>query len=124
MAITADIEQMFHCFVVKKDHRDFLRFLWYRDNDPTSDIIDYRMRVHLFGNSPSPAVAVYGLRRAAKKAEADYGSDAKRFIEREFYVDDALKSFSTEEEAISVLGRAQNTQNCFKPNGSYRSISI
>ncbi|XP_052406346.1 uncharacterized protein LOC127952103 [Carassius gibelio] len=107
VAITADIEQMFHCFVVKEDHRDFLRFLWYRDNDPTSDIIDYRMRVHLFGNSPSPAVAVYGLRRAAKKAEADNGSDARRFIEREFYVDDALKSFSTEEEAVSVLGRAQ-----------------
>lgn len=107
VAITADIEHMFHCFIVKEDHRDFLRFLWYRNNDPTSDIVDYRMRVHLFGNSPSPAVAVYGLRRAAKDAEVDYGSDARRFIDREFYVDDALKSFSTEEEAISILGRAQ-----------------
>ena len=107
VAITADIEHMFHCFVVQEEHRDFLRFLWYRNNDPTSDIVDYRMRVHLFGNSPSPAVAVYGLRRAAKEAEADYGSDARRFVDREFYVDDALKSFSTEEEAISVLGRAQ-----------------
>ncbi|KAL0162344.1 hypothetical protein M9458_041740, partial [Cirrhinus mrigala] len=107
VAITADIEHMFHCFLVKEDHCDFLRFLWYRNNDPTSDIVDYRMRVHLFGNSPSPAVAVYGLRRAAKEAEADCGSDARRFIDREFYVDDALKSFSTEEEAISVLGRAQ-----------------
>ncbi|KAI2663492.1 Acid-sensing ion channel 5 [Labeo rohita] len=107
VAITADIEHMFHCFLVKEDHRDFLRFLWYRNNDPTSDIVNYRMRVHLFGNSPSPAVAVYGLRRAAKEAEADCGSDARRFIDREFYVDDALKSFSTEEEAISVLGRAQ-----------------
>ncbi len=107
VAITADIEHMFHCFLVKEDHRDFLRFLWYRNNNPTSDIVDYRMRVHLFGNSPSPAVAVYGLRQAAKKAEADCGSDARRFIASEFYVDDALKFFSTEEEAISVLGRAQ-----------------
>ncbi|KAL4008325.1 hypothetical protein ACER0C_002177 [Sarotherodon galilaeus] len=107
VAITADIEHMFHCFIVKEDHRDFLRFLWYRDNDPTSDIVDYRMRIHLFGNSPSPAVAVYGLQRAAKVAEADYGSDARRFIDRDFYVDDALKSFSTEEEGIAVLQRAQ-----------------
>ena len=30
VAITAVIEHMFHCFVVKEDHRDFLRFLWYR----------------------------------------------------------------------------------------------
>lgn len=78
-----------------------------RPIDLTSDIVDHRTRVHLFGNSPSPAVAVYGLRWAAKEAEADYGSNARRFVDPEFYVDDALKSFSTEEEAISVLRRAQ-----------------
>ncbi|KAL6455343.1 hypothetical protein MHYP_G00362170 [Metynnis hypsauchen] len=33
VAITADVEHMFHCFVVKEDHRDFLRFLWYQNND-------------------------------------------------------------------------------------------
>lgn len=107
VAITADIEHMFHCFVVAEDHRDFLRFLWFRNNDLNSDIVDYRMRVHLFGNSPSPAVAMYGLRRAAQKAEAEYGSDARELIDHEFYVDDALKSFDTEEEAISVVQRAQ-----------------
>lgn len=26
--------------------------------DPSNDIIDYRMHVHIFGNSPSPAVAI------------------------------------------------------------------
>ncbi len=107
MAITADIEHMFHCFLVKEDHRDSLLFLWYRNNNPTPDIVNYRIQVHLLGNSPSPAVAVYGLRKAAKKAEADCGSDARRYIDREYYVDDALKSFSTEEEAISILWRAQ-----------------
>lgn len=52
-----------------------------------------RMRVHVFGNSPSPAVAIFGLRKAAREAAGAYGSDAQRFIERGFYVDDALKSF-------------------------------
>ena len=107
VAITADIQHMFHCFLVKEDHRNFLRFLWYRGHDLDNDIVEYRMRVHVFGNSPSPAVAVYGLRRAAREEEGQFGSDAKRLIEREFYVDDALKSFPTEEEAISVLKRAQ-----------------
>ena len=64
-AITADIQHMFHCFIVREDHRDFLRFLWFHNNDPDSDIVDYRMCVHVHGNSPSPAVAIYGLRRAA-----------------------------------------------------------
>ena len=60
VAILADIQQMFHCFLVREDHRNYLRFLWYRDNDVTKEIIDYRMKVHVFGNSPSPAVAIYG----------------------------------------------------------------
>ena len=35
VAILADIQQMFHCFLVREDHRNYLRFLWYRDNDVT-----------------------------------------------------------------------------------------
>ena len=99
VAITADIQHMFHCFIVREDHRDFLRFLWFHNNDPDSD--------NVFGNSPSPALAIYGLRRAAKEEENNFGSNMRRFVEREFYVDDALKSFPTKAEAISVLRRAQ-----------------
>lgn len=33
VAITADIQHMFHCFLVRKDHHDYLHFLWYQDND-------------------------------------------------------------------------------------------
>ncbi len=33
IAITADIEQMFHGFIVREDHRNFLRFLWFKNND-------------------------------------------------------------------------------------------
>lgn len=61
------------------------------------------MKVHIFGNSPSPAVAIYGLRRAALYGEAEFGTDARHFIERDFYVDDGLKSFSSISEAISLL---------------------
>ncbi|CAE1295029.1 unnamed protein product [Acanthosepion pharaonis] len=64
VAIMADVEQMFYCFLVKREHRDFLRFLWYKDNDPDKEIVEYRMKVHVFGNSPSPAVATYCLRKS------------------------------------------------------------
>lgn len=59
VAITADIEQMFQCFLVNKEHRTFLRFLWYCNNDPTNKIAEYQMRVHILDNSPSPAVVIY-----------------------------------------------------------------
>ncbi|KAI2662312.1 Dystrophin-1 [Labeo rohita] len=56
---------------VREDHRNFLRFLWFRDSDPTKDVIEYRMKVYVFGNSPSPAVAIYGLRQAASEIAGD-----------------------------------------------------
>lgn len=107
VAVVADIEQMFHSFVVREDHRDFLRFLWFKDNKPSNEIVEYRMKVHVFGNSPSPAVAIYGLHRAAQHGASEYGTDAKHFVERDFYVDDGLKSFSSAAKAIDLLKRTQ-----------------
>lgn len=69
VALTADIQQTFYGFLVREDHRDYLRFLWHKDSDPTKEVAEYRMRVHVFGNSPSPVVAIYGLRRAAQEGE-------------------------------------------------------
>lgn len=103
VASTADIEQMFHSFVVREDHRNFLRFLWFKDNDTTKEVVEYRMKVHVFGNHPSPAVAIYGLQRATLHGEEEFGRDAKRFIHRDFYVDDGLQSLPSATEAISVL---------------------
>ena len=107
VAFTADIEQMFHNFIVREDHRNFLRFLWFRNNDPTDVVVEYRMRVHVFGNSPSPAVATYGLRRAALHGEEEFGHAAKEFVHREFYVDDALKSLPSVSQAVNLLTAAR-----------------
>lgn len=104
VAITADIQQMYHCFLVREEDRNFLRFLWFRDNDPSKDIIEYRMRVHVFGNCPSPAVAIYCLRQSVRDAEPD----VKQFVNRDFYVDDGLKSLPTVEAAVDLLKRTQD----------------
>lgn len=32
VAVVAAVQHIFHCFTVKEEHRDFLRFLWYKDN--------------------------------------------------------------------------------------------
>ncbi|XP_035988362.1 uncharacterized protein LOC118560918 [Fundulus heteroclitus] len=107
IAVMADIQQMFHCFMVREDHRNFLRFLWHKDNDVNKEVIDYRMKVHVFGNSPSPAVAVYGLRKAIKAGAKEYGADTVNFVERHFYVDDGLISLPSPAEAIDLLQRTQ-----------------
>lgn len=106
-AVMADVEQMFHNFVVREDHRDYLRFLWFKNHDLDGEVEEFRMRVHVFGNCPSPSVAIYGLKRTAVEGESEYGSDVRQFIERHFYVDDELKSFSSPDEAIDVVSRTQ-----------------
>lgn len=103
VVVTADIEQMFYCLKVCQEHHEFLCFLWFRDNDLAKGITEYHITVRLFGNSPSPAVAIYGMRRATLKGQEEYGMEAKQFVLRNLYVNDGLTVFSTEDEAIQIL---------------------
>lgn len=76
VTITDNVEQMFYCFRVREDHQNYLKFLWFQDNDLTKDVAEFHMKVHVFGNSPSPAVAIYGLRWAAELGEEQLSSEA------------------------------------------------
>ena len=96
VAVTGDIGSMFHCFYVNPEDRNFLRFFWWENND----IIEYRMRVHLFGNRSSPGVAIHCLHFAADNAEEE---DVMQFIKRNFYVDDGLGNFDTIDDAIRII---------------------
>ena len=107
VAFVADIEQMFHSFLVQERHRDLLRFFWYKDNDPNGELSEYRIKVHVFGNTSSPAVATFCLRQTAEVGEQEFGSDAKEFVHNNFYVDDALKSSATPTEAVDLLTRSR-----------------
>ena len=104
-----------------KKHRNFFRFFWYLDNDPDSELVEYRMRVHVFGNSPSPSVASYGLRKLDDRSKEDFGIDIQEFIANDFYVDDGLTSTPTIDSAISLM---RMTQQAFEVNGNLRLHKI
>lgn len=38
IAVTADIQQMFYGFLVRPDHRDYLTFLWHKENDLSKQV--------------------------------------------------------------------------------------
>ena len=116
IVILADIQQMFHCFQVNEDHRNYLRFLWYEGKD----LVDYRMCVHVIGNSPSPAVAIYGLRRTARNAEFSFRHDVCSFVERNFYVN-GLVWLPSVEEADRLM---RNTQQALFQEGGLRLHKI
>lgn len=68
IAIITNVEQMLYCFQIYGNHRNFLRFFWYEGNTIDGQLIKYRMTSHVFGNSPSSAVATYGIRKAVETA--------------------------------------------------------
>ena len=106
-AVTCDIEQMFDSFYVNPEHRDFLRFLWFKGNDLNGQIYEYRIKVHLFGAVSSPGVANFGLRATAETGREQFGQVAADFLQQDFYVDDGLKSFPTPEDAIDVISKTK-----------------
>ena len=104
VAVTCDIEQMFHSFFVDPEHRNFLRFLWFENNDLDRPIVEYRMNVHLFSAVSSPAVSNFGLKA---KGHEIHGQDAANFLKMEFYIDDRLTFFDTPENAITIIKKSQ-----------------
>ena len=106
VAAMSDVEQMFHSFHVSPEHRDFLRFLWLKENALTKPVTEFRMTVHLFGNGPSPAVATYGLRRTVDDG-GKHDPGVKEFVQRNFYVDDGLVSKPTAEEVVTLVRTTQ-----------------
>jgi hypothetical protein len=55
VAITSDVEAMFHQVHVPEADRDLLRFLWWPDGNLKAEPQEYRMTVHLFGATSSPS---------------------------------------------------------------------
>ncbi|XP_038056046.1 uncharacterized protein LOC119728039 [Patiria miniata] len=108
VAVMGDVEHMFHNFYVNTEHRDYLRFLWFDDNDPTKPTVEYRMNVHLFGSISSPAVATFGLRMVADECESTHGADVKQFIHNDFYVDDGLTSQRDAQTATNLVQRCRD----------------
>ncbi|XP_076740274.1 uncharacterized protein LOC143418645 [Maylandia zebra] len=107
VAVMCDIERMFHQFRVREEDQNYFRFLWWDNGDFNSTPSVYRMRVHLFGAASSPACANFGLKYIAAQGQGKFSEATIRFIERNFYVDDGLISFHSEEEAIRLVKEAK-----------------
>ena len=77
------------------------------------------MRVHIFGNTSSPSAiatqfATHGLRKTAIAGELEYGRDARGFVEKDFCVDDGLKSVPTMDQNHAVRSQPASSQDRFQ----------
>lgn len=102
IAVTEDIEAMFHQVRVAEEHKDALRFLWWEEPSLMGKPTTFRMTVHLFGGAWSPSCAAYALQKTFK----DYGMEHPPGVEgavKNFYVDDLLLSTTSVTKAMEMV---------------------
>ena len=102
-AITADIEGMFNQVRVNEPDTDALRFLWYKNSDPTStEFVTYKMLIQLFGGTHSPCACATAVRRTVDDHGKDFSPETVEAVLKDFYVDDLLKSAPTKAAATKL----------------------
>ena len=88
IAITADIEKAYLQIVVNERHRDYLRFLWYKDVfAEMPEIVKYRFTRVIFGAAPSQFLLNGYVRKHVSSFEK-LDPEFVRKIRKGFYVDD------------------------------------
>jgi hypothetical protein len=122
VALMADIESMFHQVHVNERERDVLRFLWWCNDDIAQAPQIYRMTAQLFGGVWSPRCASFALKHTAQENAHRFPTATIETVDKDFYVDDCLKSVTTDEKAILALGGFRLTKWLSNSREVLRSI--
>ena len=101
IAILADSKQAFLNVQISKEHRDFLRFLWYENVNLESDakLIVYRFLRVVFGVTSSPFLLTGTIRHHLSK----YLFCNQQFVEKlleDLYIDDVIRNQNNQTRKI------------------------
>ena len=105
VAFMADIESMFYQVRVSSNDANALRFLWFPNGDLDREPEEYQMLVHLFGGVWSPSCANFALLKTAQDNRVLFDSEVAETVEKNFYVDDCLKSVTTDDQAVELISQ-------------------
>ena len=108
IALSADIEAMFLQVAVPNDDSRCLRFLWRENPEQRIEVHEYPR--HVFGAKSLPTCANYALHQVAKD-NAKEDDNLVKAVQRNFYMDDFLKSVGTPQEAIETYQKIREILN-------------
>ena len=95
---------MFLQVAVPTDDSRCLRFLWRETPEQRIDVYEYTR--HVFGAKSSPTCANYALHQVARD-NAKNDEALVKTVQRNFYMDDFLKSVKTSQEGIDIYNRVR-----------------
>ena len=94
---------MFYQVWLFEKHRSLLRFLCWKDGDLSNPPIDHEMGQHVFDEVSSPSCSNYALKKTTDDNKVKYGPEAADTLNKNFYVNDMLKSVASVPEAITLV---------------------
>ena len=106
IGLVSDIKQAFHQIEIAKEHRDYLRFLWFmNEGDKQPTILRFK-RVN-FGINCGPFLLNGTIDTYLSKL-AELGIDSKELqtFLRDLYVDDFTTSFDNEDEGFKLYEKS------------------
>ena len=106
IAIQGDIKAMFMQIGVGQQDRRYLRFMWRKHNSPELEVYEYQR--HIFGARDSAACANFVLQQTAKDDIEDHPNSLE-IIQRKFYMDDLVASFSDANTAFTTAKDVRDT---------------
>ena len=108
VAVMAEIEAMFHQVRVPDPDCSFLRFLWWSDGKLSCAVEEYQTNIPLFDAVSSPACSNFAVRKTAEDNAKVFSADVVNTVNRNFYVDDCLKSLPSVEDADCDVGELRS----------------
>ena len=102
-AFVADIQRAFLNIQLQETDRPFVRFLWYKDNDPSKEICVYTYNTIVFGHTSSPMTLAAVLLEHFQQ----YNDPVAVDLSHKLYVDNLLSGVQTEAEAIAYFKKAR-----------------
>ena len=111
--MVGDIKQAFSQVEIAEEHRDFVRFLWFKDiNDTPRKIISLRFTRVVFGLTSSTFLLNGTIKiHVSKYLPVPHYTDIVKKLLLNLYVDDSTNSFDTIETAIEFY---EKSKSCLK----------
>ena len=106
IVLTADIEKAYLHINIDEEHRDYLRFLWYRNLQEKS-IIKYRFMRVIFGVTSSQFLLNGTVQTHANKYE-NIDPEFTRKVKKHFYVDDVNSGAQSTKEGFEFYKKVKS----------------
>ena len=88
---------MFYQVRVPEKHQNFLRFLWWENNNLDCEPSYHQLCVNVFGGTSSASCCNFALKQTSTDNVEEFGSAAAQTLQRNFYADGMLKSVENKE---------------------------